>query len=193
MLGWFKKMSEAPTAGEPVRPPEGFCAAIQDHVMRTVSLMLAEPGVDENDFIPRLVAAGCSPLQALFLVLLVPLAFGRAALAGRPRMPATMPEAVGIPAKDRVYYVRLTAIPEYAAAAGAAASGAIPPGQVAAVGSRGSEWHAIKPLVDQGHDLTRSQVSAPFLVGVADTPGFADWFAGVGARDREVVEQQPQP
>lgn len=164
---------------------------IRDHVMATVALMVAEPNADENSFITRLVAAGCSPLQALLLILLVPLALGRAAITGRPRMPATMPEVAGIPAEDRVYYVRLTAIPEFALAAEAAASGTIPPDQVAAVGARGSELHAIQAAVEGGHDLTRSQVSAPFLGGLADTPGFADWIEGFGPQDREVEQSLP--
>ena len=159
---------------------------VHDHVMTTVALMVSESGADEDAFVPRLVAAGCSPLQARLLVLLVPLALGRAVIAGRPRMPATMPEAVTIPAEDRVYYVRLTAIPEFASAAAAAAGGAIPPDQAAAVGARGSELHAIQAAVEAGQDLTRSQVSAPFLVGLADAPGFAEWFEGFGPQDREV-------
>ena len=94
-----------------------------------------------------------------------------------------MPEAAAIPAADRVCYVRLTAIPEFAAAA---AGGAIPPDQVAEVGAWGCELHAIRAAVEAGQDLTQCQVSAPLLVGLADAPGFAEWFEGFGPQDRDV-------
>ena len=159
---------------------------VHERVMATVALMVPESGTDEDDFVPRLVAAGCSPLQAELLVLLVPIALGRAVIAGRPRMPATMPEAAAVPAADRVYYVRLTAIPEFAVAAAAAAGGAIPPDQVAEVGAWGCELHAIRAAVEAGQDLTQCQVSAPFLVGLADAPGFEEWFEGFDPQDRDV-------
>jgi hypothetical protein len=159
---------------------------IRDQVMATVALMVAEPDAEEDAFLPRLAAAGCSPLQALLLTLLVPLALGRAALARWPGMPATMPEAAGILAADRVYYVRLTAIPEFSVAAEMAASGAISFDHVAAVGARGSELHAIQAAVEAGQDLTQSQMSAPLLLGLADAPGFVVWIMGFGPQDCEV-------
>jgi hypothetical protein len=166
---------------------------INEHVMATVTLMLAEPGTDEDAFFPRLVAAGCSPLQARLLVLLVPLALGRAAIAGRPGMPAAMPEAVAFPKGDRWYYVRLAAIPDFAAAVEAASSGVIAPDQVATVGARSSELHAIQGAMEAGQDLTRSHISEPMFVGLADDPGFEKWFGAFGPRDHQVVELNPSP
>lgn len=97
-----------------------------------------------------------------------------------------MPEAVAIHAEDRVYYVRLAAIPEFATAAAAAVEGAIPRDQVFLVGARGCELCAIHAAVEVGQDLTRSQTSPPFLIGVADEPGFAAWFEESGPQDRDV-------
>jgi hypothetical protein len=54
------------------------------------------------------------------------------------------------------------------------------------VGSRGSELHAIQAAVEAGQDLSRSELSPPFLLGLAAEPGFADWFAGFGPQDRDV-------
>lgn len=163
---------------------------VHDHVMATVNMMAAEADLDEDAFVSRLIDMGCSQLQAQLLVLLVPLALGRSIIAGRQRMPSEMPEAAAFPTRGRIYYVRLTAIPEFAAALAAAGS-TIPADKVTAVGARGSELQAIQAAVEAGQDLTQSQMSAPFLVGVAGAPGFVKWFEGFGPQDREVEETEP--
>lgn len=162
---------------------------IHDLIALTVALMASDPPAADEACIDRLAAAGCTELQAQLLVSLVPIALGRTLLAGRTGMLPILSEAAAIPSSTHFYFVRLASIPEFAWAEVAASGGAFPPEQVAKVGSRGSELRTMLGLVESGQ--TVKEIAEPMLLGVAETPGFAEWFEQFARSDRDVVAFPP--
>lgn len=162
--------------------------AVRADVTTVIDLMAAEPPpTDEGTVVRALVERGYCRLHAELLVLLVPLACGRAVIATLANKPRVMPDTVEFPdaTSRREFVAPLAAIPEYVAALELAQSAFEAGGpareRVARVALWGSELRAFQAAYEAGQDLTRSRVGPPMFVGIAEIPGFEEWYRALPA------------
>lgn len=181
--------------------------SLPDDVLRTVEMMvrkLSDEEIEAGDAVAvcadrfalsdekieaSLRALGRSPLAARLLVQFVPMGFGRIIIEGMENRPRDLPGRVDLVGRstDRVYSLPLADIPQYMAARDLAIrllqEGSMPFEDVYAVAARGAELRCLWDGMQREIDMTRSQFSRTAFCGMADVPGFREWYKARPSRN----------
>jgi hypothetical protein len=164
------------------------CLGDDTDVLATAALMahtIAVEGVIEHAVVERLVEQGYSRMRTEVLVVFVPLGLYRAVIAQLPaRPPIALPEIAMIQdyAHDRTLKVRLANVPEFVAALELGeetfVTGVLPREHLDAC-CISVELNLINEALNAGKELGGSRFASPYLLRLAETPGFEEWYQSV--------------
>ena len=159
---------------------------VHEDVFATVAAFQATNATTDQEIVDELVARGYDPLRAELLAVFVPLGLARAVIA---RLPANSPlhlsETAVVLDGNRQLTVQLASVPEFQTARHIGeetfTNGVIPRELFSSVVAFSVELNLINQALDAGAEIGGGTLAPPFLIRLADAPGFERWYQTISA------------
>ena len=154
--------------------------SLRDHVLTTVRLIAANPKAAEGELIYGLCCLGYEELEANLLVFFVPLGLARAVIHRLPQPVEMSDHAIALQ-DDRELTIPLMLVSEFVEAERLGEetylTGIISSEDFVEVAQMSAEFNVVSDTLSAG--LTPLYIAPPVVLGLAETPGFDDWYRGI--------------
>ena len=158
---------------------------MRDHVLTTVRLIATNPKATEAELVAGLCSIGYKALEAELLVVFVPLGLARAVIRRLPTSePVELSDHAIVLQDEQELIIPLMLVPEFVEAERLGEEtfliGTIPTEHFTEVAQISVELNLVNKMLFAGK--IPGYIAPPFLLRLAETPGFNDWYSGIKAR-----------